>query len=116
MNHSGAIQEIRWIVSGWPENGDPDEMAEALVAVRNVIAEVRESNVILNNKVKNHIRAGGRVFLHGRAYEVRQNTANPDDFLIICASNGYTIGLHGSSAVDYEPNYHRSDLSFEEGE
>ena len=51
------------------------------------------------NRIKAHIRGGGRVFVNNTNYEVKSHGM---DYSIVCNVNDYVIGLHGRSGTKYE--------------
>tara|TARA_R100001198_G_scaffold90573_1_gene67948 strand:- start:518 stop:796 length:279 start_codon:yes stop_codon:yes gene_type:complete len=52
------------------------------------------------NRIKAHIRGGGRVFVGNSNYEVKRHSN--DYFSIVCNINDHMIGLHGRAGTEYE--------------
>jgi len=51
------------------------------------------------NRIKAHIRGGGRVFVNNSNYEVKRHGI---DYSIVCNVNQYIIGLHGREGTEFE--------------
>lgn len=52
------------------------------------------------NRIKAHIKRGGRVFVGNSNYEVKRHSN--DYFSIVCNINNYIIGLHGRAGTEFE--------------
>ena len=52
------------------------------------------------DRIKTHIKGGGRVFVGNSNYEVKKHSN--DYFSIVCNINNSVIGLHGKAGTKYE--------------
>jgi len=59
------------------------------------------------NRIKAHIRSGGRVFVNNSNYEVKRH--GNDYFSIVCNINNHVIGLHGRVGTEYEDTMNAYD-------
>lgn len=59
------------------------------------------------DRIKAHIRGGGRVFVGNSNYEVKRHSN--DYFSIVCNINDYVIGLHGRAGTEYENTMNASN-------
>ena len=59
-------------------------------------------------EIKEAVNEGKTVYEGSEAYEVIKTSWG--EFLIVCSSNGYTIGLHGKEGTKYENKLNGSNF------